>query len=56
MMIGTVLLVVAMVMFLLGAISPVVTNPPAVYSRVNFISLGLFFWVLAELIGHSGLH
>jgi hypothetical protein len=43
MSVTTVLLVVALVCFLIGAF-----NPPW---RINLISLGLFFWVLSILIG-----
>ena len=48
-MITLILLVFAFVCFALSAFwTP---NPP----RVNLLSAGLAFWVLAELIGHTGL-
>jgi hypothetical protein len=47
-MIGTVLLVIALVCFLLAA-----ANIP---TRVNLIALGLAFWVLSLLIGGIGGH
>lgn len=49
-MVSIVLLVAALICFFIGAISS--GNPP--WSRVNFIALGLFFWVLSILIG--GVH
>lgn len=42
-MIGTALLIVSLICFLLGA-----TNVPF---RVNLVSLGLAFWVLSQLLG-----
>jgi len=42
---GTILLVIAFVLFVLAAIS--VPAPP----RLNWIAAGLAFWVLALLIG-----
>lgn len=44
-MIGLVLLVVALICFILGAI-----NTPRL-APLNWVSLGLFFWVLSILIG-----
>jgi hypothetical protein len=49
-MITLILLVFAFVCFALSAFwNP---SPP----RINLIAAGLAFWVLAELIGHAGLH
>lgn len=42
---GTVLLIIAFVFFILAAIS--VPSPP----RLNWVAAGLAFWVLAILIG-----
>ena len=48
-MLGTILLVLAFVLFLLGAFS--VPAPP----RVNFVAAGLACWVLSILLGHLPL-
>lgn len=50
-MITTILLVVALICFFLGAIP--LPNPG--WARVNYIALGLFFWVLSVLIGGAHL-
>ena len=48
-MLTLILLVFAFVCFMLSAFwSP---GPP----RINLIGAGLAFWVLAELLGHTGL-
>lgn len=49
MTISTLLLILALVCFIFGAI------PPVAWVRVNLISLGLAFWVAAELVGGGGL-
>lgn len=48
MTVGTLLLIVALICFLIAA-----CNPP--WPRVNLIALGLFFWVLSALIGNGYL-
>lgn len=49
MTISTLLLILALVCFIFGAV------PPVAWVRVNLISLGLAFWVAAVLIGGDGL-
>jgi hypothetical protein len=49
-MISLVLMIVSLICFLLGA-----ANIPAT-ARVNLVSLGLAFWVLAIVIGGAGVH
>lgn len=49
-MISLVLLIVALICFLIGA-----ANPP-IAPRLNFISLGLAFWVLSLILGGSYGH
>jgi hypothetical protein len=50
------LLVLAAVLFLIGAFVPYYRTGPGVagpfYTRINLISLGLFFYVAAQLVGH----
>lgn len=58
-MVSLFLLVLAAVIFLIGSFSGWNTVAPGTvtpfYHRVNFISLGLFFYILSMLIGHAGL-
>lgn len=49
MTISALFLIVALICFILGAF------PPAAWSRVNLISLGLAFWAASVLIGSGGL-
>jgi hypothetical protein len=60
MVLSTILLVVAAVLLFIASFSGwygVPANQPArpFYSRVNFIALGLFFWVLSILLGGAHL-
>jgi len=41
------LLILALVCFLLGAVG--------IPSRINFVALGLFFWLLAVELGKGGM-
>ena len=61
-MVSLFLLVLAAVLFLIGSFSGYyVSTVPAgtvvpFYHRVNYISLGLFCYILSMLVGHAGVH